>query len=627
MTQVAQLTADLTANTSRFEAGLKKADKALNNSANVWGKALDKSASSFDAVGKKVTGLVAGYLALDTAIKAATGIYALTKGAVDHAAALKDTSDRLQISIKRLQEYQYAAKLSGMSNDELETAFIKLNAQIADGKLKYANTNEAIYSIADAVKNARTATEKLAIVNDAFGNKMGAKLLPLLSDGVDGLKAFAAEAQRTGNVIDTDTILAADKLGDQFDALASTIKNNFTAGLLDEFINSSGAVRDIYSDPQFAQNIRNVGEVVGDMAANIVAAANALGKFIGAYDEMSKRNQARINSVLPSDESLSKFDAFMTRLTGRPRKQKPVGTKTGAVPYGPSRELFDDSQLPDIPTYVSTDANKSAEDSAKKAAEKIKDVLSGLKQESDTLNTQVSMWGQKESAINKATKAQEIMNRLAADGITLSAEQQNQVNAYLDAIEKSTNVLERQKLVQEALKDVGDSVKSAFEDAVIEGKNLSDVLDGLFKDIEKILLRMTVYKPIEDALGSLDLGGIFSGIFGGGSGASDLPSNWDGAWTLPSFASGTPNVPRDMVAKIHKGEEIVPASQVGKDSGYGDVIINNNKSDAQVTARKTNDGKNLEIMVDELVAQKLATPGTKTNQSLRAQQNRGLKRR
>lgn len=48
-------------------------------------------------------------------------------------------------------------------------------------------------------------------------------------------------------------------------------------------------------------------------------------------------------------------------------------------------------------------------------------------------------------------------------------------------------------------------------------------------------------------------------------GSGGVPFEWSGA----GFASGIERVPHDMIAKIHKGEQIVPANQ----NRYGDVNL------------------------------------------------------
>jgi hypothetical protein len=82
-----------------------------------------------------------------------------------------------------------------------------------------------------------------------------------------------------------------------------------------------------------------------------------------------------------------------------------------------------------------------------------------------------------------------------------------------------------------------DVIGTAFEDAIIEGGNLRDVLDGLLKDIQRIALRIAVTKPLEEGIGKL-FGGILGG-FGGGS----LPGVTPGASqsfpiSIPGFADG-----------------------------------------------------------------------------------------
>jgi cell fate (sporulation/competence/biofilm development) regulator YlbF (YheA/YmcA/DUF963 family) len=73
------------------------------------------------------------------------------------------------------------------------------------------------------------------------------------------------------------------------------------------------------------------------------------------------------------------------------------------------------------------------------------------------------------------------------------------------------------KNLKDGFGSFADVIGTAFEDAIIEGGNLRDVLDGLLKDIQRIALRIAVTKPLEEGIGKL-----FSGILGG-FGSGGLP--------------------------------------------------------------------------------------------------------
>jgi hypothetical protein len=102
--------------------------------------------------------------------------------------------------------------------------------------------------------------------------------------------------------------------------------------------------------------------------------------------------------------------------------------------------------------------------------------------------------------------------------------------------------------------ELGLTFASAFEDAIVKGGSLRDLLRGLEQDILRIVTRTLVTEPLANWLG-----GLFKGS-GSGS-AGDILGALGKALGLPSFDVGTPFVPRDMVAVVHRGERIVPARE------------------------------------------------------------------
>jgi tape measure domain-containing protein len=187
-------------------------------------------------------------------------------------------------------------------------------------------------------------------------------------------------------------------------------------------------------------------------------------------------------------------------------------------------------------------------------------ILDGLKKESDQLKIQTDLYGKKESAIDAALRKQEIEAELAKQGIELTKEQRDQIDKYISDIEKQTDMLEDQKKTSDDLKktydELGDSFSSAFEDAIINGEKLGDVLRSLGQDIARLLLKKTIGGSLEDSIG-----GLVGNIFGG--------------FSFGSFATGIQNVPYDMTARLHKGEAVIPAQQAAKLSNSGEGYVVN----------------------------------------------------
>lgn len=92
--------------------------------------------------------------------------------------------------------------------------------------------------------------------------------------------------------------------------------------------------------------------------------------------------------------------------------------------------------------------------------------------------------------------------------------------AWLKSQEKTDATTERLK---DGAKSLGMTFSSAFEDAVVAGKNLGDILKGLEQDIIRIIMRMLVTEPMANALT-----GMISTKFGVPTPAGGGPGTYSG---------------------------------------------------------------------------------------------------
>lgn len=156
----------------------------------------------------------------------------------------------------------------------------------------------------------------------------------------------------------------------------------------------------------------------------------------------------------------------------------------------------------------------------------------------------------------------------------LTAEQAALVRANVDDRKWmeifGTATKETEKL-DDAWRDLGLTFSSAFENAIIGGMKLRDVVNALGNDIARIIARKTITEPLANAVGGLfssggGIGNWFSSLFGGGMTSGTFGSA--AVVGMPGYASGTDFVPRDGPAYLHRGEKVIPA---GENSG-GDVF-------------------------------------------------------
>ena len=222
-------------------SGFSKVSKATGE--------LSDSLGKLGSEGAKVgAGLFAG-LGL-----AAGGILALAKNTEEYSGHLVDNVKRIGFNVEAYQELQFAAKKSGVSNEDFDKGLQKMTRSLGEAKsgqgalygfLKKTNpellkqvlgaksNEEAFGMLTNSLGGLKDAQKQAAYANIIFG-KSGANFTNLANEGADGIAAMRKEARQLG-ILTTQQVEEANKFGDTWDALEQIfagVKNILGAQLI-----------------------------------------------------------------------------------------------------------------------------------------------------------------------------------------------------------------------------------------------------------------------------------------------------------------------------------------------------------------------------------------------------------
>jgi hypothetical protein len=209
-------------------------------------------------------------------------------------------------------------------------------------------------------------------------------------------------------------------------------------------------------------------------------------------------------------------------------------------------------------------------------------------------------------AYEKLRQSMTAQQALDAAGIRLTQEHREAFLLSSQGIATATAAYDKARdslsRINSASAQVGSALSTAFGDAIVEGKNLNDVLSSLIKTLEK------------SAINSL-IAPLFNPSSAGG--LSPFASLVKGL--IPGFADGTDSAPGGLawvgengkeLVNLPRGSQVIPndvASRVGASSGG---ITINNYSEAQPSAKRAPNGDvtiTIKKMVDEAVGSSLST--------------------
>lgn len=563
----ASLSIDLKAQLANLQSGMDKAVRLAEKDAARMEKA-------FASV-KAAAGAIGGALAAGLSVTAVTSFITSTNDAL---LAIKDLAEGTGSSVEQVSALENALRANNRTLDEAQPVLVKFNAALkeADGKngisqalaaiglsaeeLRKLDPVTALQQVAKALQGFNDDGNKARLVQELFGKSV-AEVLPLLNDLADSqLKATDGIRQATEEADKFEKNLA--KLKAEATDLARTLAGPLVAGLNKVFDTIKGGTsKDL--------------EVVRRQITLLTKYINANGDSKGLPSMVARLNELRaleqrLGTQLPagSGRPANEGGGGLATLRNLPA----IGGATAAARAARAGRAEPGAFVgPEVPAAL-TDALRALEKTDVARVQELKAQLQELVS-LRALNGDTPALAEAITDISLALD--ELNSKSFAPAVDIKSDfLRSEKAAYDETEEFMRRLKEKSKEVDDIAGDLGLTFSSAFEDAIVGGKNLREVLQGLEQDILRIVTRKLVTEPLGNALtgiikgvtggeGGFDFGGILKNIAGSLFGG------------LPGFAVGTDYVPRDMVARIHKGERIVPAAE-NRPGGGGRMVQQTN---------------------------------------------------
>lgn len=473
---------------------------------------------------------------------------ALSIGAIaSQVKSVADLQDRfgkmaqqVGIGVEALTELDYAAKLSDVSTEDLSTGITRLTSKMADvaqgskeaaavfdslgvkvknsdGSLR--SSEQVLKDIAQRFSEFEDGSTKTAYAVEIFG-RAGAKLIPLLNSGRDGLAEMAEEARQLGVVFDEKAAKAAERFNDNLTRLGQVAR-----GLKIELF--QGLIQPLTEITQRFLEARSAGLAFGD-ALDIAANIRGFGTLDEKIADVQKRlDEARSgkwtgwfsNDTKALEEQLKKLLALRDRVQRRETAQHPAGFNSALLARGmpagqeppkltgprPTTRAAKPEQLDlsDEQKFV-VDSYKMFEQAVDSTAGNAKRLQLALTMLDDAYQDGKITLEAYEAAKQKLQRTSETAGDAAYDDLKRMSEawldQIDPMREFIRQVEQIEQALSRglispaqaeaiKKNLSVALKPISEAdvwaVEAAknIQDAL--GQNLFDILDGNFDNIGK----------------------------------------------------------------------------------------------------------------------------------------------
>lgn len=274
-------------------ASLEKLNLELSNTNKEIQKLGMQNLKNIENIGNKLTTHLTGPI-----IAATTALGGLSVKLAQNLDDLSDNAEKVGLNAEEYQKWNYAAEIMAVETTTLQRAFVKVNDLLADiavgasssetklnllglsvQQLSGKSTSEALLLISDSLNNLGSEAEKVAAINEVFGERIGSELVPLLgltSEGINNLFEKAEElgvatneqAQMAGVFTDkiTDLKMAFTNLGNNLQKTLIPIMMNLIDNIINNLLPKLNNIVDKINELD-ATSLKIIGTVAGVLAA------------------------------------------------------------------------------------------------------------------------------------------------------------------------------------------------------------------------------------------------------------------------------------------------------------------------------------------------------------------------
>lgn len=272
---------------------LNKVDKQAETTAK---SGLSKMVDMAGQVGKGL--LIVG----GVAIAGATALIALGDKSADTAMSVKKLSTATQMNLKDTQEWSYVFQKTGSNTEALQSSVLKLGQAMAKGDEGAKKINGTFKDLGIATNDSNghlkkssdlfgEAMTKLSGMTDVTERNRQAQLLfggsytdllPILNKGAKGIDELKARANELGKVMSDDQVVAGAKykkamgdLKEEFGSIATKLGNDMLPyfGKFADWLQANS--------PKITEFINKVVKVLGDTIAFVSKNGNAFAVVLG----------------------------------------------------------------------------------------------------------------------------------------------------------------------------------------------------------------------------------------------------------------------------------------------------------------------------------------------------------